>query len=76
MHQLIPESVELLWLVTAVTGERLLPPKDDFPSAVAEMSTVHPALEMEIVAPRVDGCRTEYIVALDNSGSQNRFVKL
>ena len=45
VHQLILESVEsevqLNRLVTAVTGERLLPPKDCFPNAVAEMSTAH-----------------------------------
>ena len=45
VHQLIPESVEseceLNRLVTAVTDERRMPPRDRYPSAMAGKLTVH-----------------------------------
>ena len=46
-HQLIPVSVEIVWLVTAVTGELRLQLSDCFLSAMAERLTVRLALETE-----------------------------
>ena len=48
VHQLIPESVEFVWLVTAVTDVRRMPPVDCLPNAMAGKLSVHLAYEMEI----------------------------
>ena len=48
VHQLIPESVKSVWLVTAVTDVRRMPQVDCSPIAMAGKLTVHLAWEMEI----------------------------